>query len=94
MDEYVLAAAEVEPGTRLSLPVADVMEGEATTVTFRVGDRERVEVPAGTFETLRVDAEGGPQPVTLFIREEAPRFLVRQEWADVPISLELTGVAA
>jgi hypothetical protein len=50
-----------------------------------------VEVPAGTFETYRVQVSG-EQPMTLHLRRDAPHVLVKQELAGMPIMLELQSM--
>lgn len=91
MDEYLLAATALSPGKRLSVPMVDLAEGGITSVTFRVAeDPEVVEVPAGSFEVLRVHVAGGPAPQDLLVRREAPHVVIRQEFRGRPLTLELT----
>jgi hypothetical protein len=92
MDEYVLAAAELGEGRSITVPVFSVMSGNVTNVTYRVTAAEEVTVPAGTFPAYRVEVSGGPQPMTLYVRREAPHILLRQEFAGAPISLELQSM--
>lgn len=89
MDEFVLAASDLSAGTRVSVPVLDIVEGGITTVTFRVEGEETVDVPAGSFESYRVRAEAEAGPATLYVRKEAPHVLVKQEYPGRPVTLEL-----
>ncbi len=49
-------------------------------------------VPAGTFTAFRVEATGGQIPMTLFLRQESPHILLKQEFAGQPVSIELQSV--
>ncbi|TVP45526.1 MAG: DUF3108 domain-containing protein [Gemmatimonadales bacterium] len=93
MDEWAMAAARLEDGTRLRIPYLDVIQGQGTVVEARVVGREEVEVPAGTFDCWRVEVTGEQGTVTLFLRAEGPHILVRQEFPGQPVALELTGVS-
>lgn len=91
MDDYLLAVEELTPGLHLSAPMLDPQGGGITSVTFQVAEEaERVEVPAGTFEALRVRVDGGPSPQTLLVRREWPHVVLRQELHGDALSLELT----
>jgi zinc protease len=88
MDQFVLAAADLTEGRTITLPMFDPASGAVSNVNFRVSGSESVTVPAGTFETLRLEASG-PQPMTLYLRGDAPHILIRQDFAGAPISLVL-----
>ncbi len=74
------------------MPVFSVMSGNVTNVTYRVTAAEEVTVPAGTFPAYRVEVTGGPQPMTLYVRRDAPHILLRQEMVGVPVTIELQSV--
>lgn len=92
MDEYVLATAELAEGRTLTLPVFNVMSGGVVNVTYRVAGTETITVPAGTFEAFRVEITGGEQPMTVYVRRQAPHLLLRQELAGVPVRIELQAM--
>src|ERR1700690_3078365 len=52
---YYLASLPLQPGNSYTFPIND--GNKTTEVTARVEAREKVKVPAGTFETVRVKAE-------------------------------------
>ena len=52
---YYLASLPLQPGNRYSFPIND--GNKATEVTARVETREKIKVPSGTFQTVRVKAE-------------------------------------
>jgi zinc protease len=91
MDPYVLAVADLREGSTLTLPVFNAMAGSVTNVTYRVSGIETVTVPAGTFSTYRVEITGA-QPMTVYVRQEAPNIVVRQEFTGMPVVVELQEV--
>ena len=58
-------------------------------VTLTVAGTERVTVPAGTFETYRVDQTGGDAPLTFYVTTAAPHRVVRITFAGQPIEMVL-----
>ena len=46
-------------------------------------------VPAGTFETYRVEQTGGEAPITLYVTTAAPHRIVRITFAGQPIEMVL-----
>ena len=52
---YYLASLPLQPGNSSSFPIND--GGKTTEVTARIEAREKIKVPAGTFQTVRVKAE-------------------------------------
>lgn len=92
MDEYVLAVADLQPGRTLTLPVFSAQSGGVVNHTARVTSTESVTVPAGTFQTYRLEVTGGQQSFTLFARQELPHIVVRQEFVGQPVILELQSI--
>ncbi len=91
MDQFVLAAADLREGRTVTLPIYDGTTGAVTNAAFRVTGIESVSVPAGTFPALRVEATGA-QPMTLYLRQQAPHVLLRQDFAGAPVSLVLQSI--
>ncbi|MDQ3555631.1 MAG: insulinase family protein, partial [Gemmatimonadota bacterium] len=92
MEQYLLATADLEAGKTITLPVFSAQSGGAGARSFRVAGTEQVVVPAGTFTAFRVEATGGQIPMTLFLRQESPHILLKQEFAGQPVSIELQSV--
>ena len=92
MDQFALAVADLEAGKTITLPVFSVQSGGVVNQTFEVTGMESVTVPAGSFETYRIEFTGGPQAGTLYVRQDAPHVVVRQELADQPVTLELQSI--
>jgi zinc protease len=91
MDAHVLTVADVREGQSITLPVFNTMTASVTNVTYRVTGTETVTVPAGTFPAYRVQIEG-PQPLTVYVRQQAPHIMLRQEFPGMPISVELQEI--
>jgi hypothetical protein len=66
------------PDARHTVTVLDESKGTILTLTLAVTGREQVTVPAGTFETYRVEQAGGEQPVTYNVDAAAGHRVVRQ----------------
>jgi zinc protease len=81
VDENLLSAAlrtlPLAPGSQHTLSVFSSSANAVQTRTFRVTAAERVTVPAGSFDVLRVESAGGPAPVTYYVTADAPRRLVK-----------------
>ena len=92
MDQFALAVADLEAGKTITLPVFSIQSGGVVNQTFEVTGTESVTVLAGSFETYRVEFAGGPQSGTLYVRQDAPHIVVRQELADQPVVLELQSM--
>ena len=92
MDQYVLAVADLQPGASFTLPVFSARSGSAVNQTFRVTGTESVTVPAGTFQTFKVEASGGEQASTIYVRQDLPHIVVKQEYAGQPISIVLQAM--
>ena len=62
---YYMASLSLQPGEAYTFPVND--GGKTSEIAARVEAREQVKVPAGTFQTVRVEAE----PVTGLLKGKA-----------------------
>lgn len=58
----------------------------------RVAAAERVEVPAGTFETYRLELATDQGEFTMWVTREAPRVLVRQAFRRRPVVVALRAM--
>jgi zinc protease len=91
MDPYLLAVADLGEGRSLTLPVFNAMTGSVSNVTYRVTGAENVTVPAGTFPAYRVEIAGA-QPMTVYVRRQAPHIMLRQEYTGMPVTVELQSI--
>lgn len=65
--------------------------GALQQMTASVTGEETVEVPAGTFETYRLEL-GGDQPMTVWVTKSAPHIVVKRELAGQPVSIVLKSM--
>ena len=89
----VLLSAPLSEGFELELPVYSPQSG-VSQLTATVTGSETVEVPAGTFETWKLEVVQGGRTVNLWITKETPRMMVKQGFAGRPIELQLQSVGA
>lgn len=89
MDGYVIEAADLAEGRSIALPIFEMMSGAVTTLTLQVAGTETVDVPAGTFAGYRVELTGGPQAMTMVVRQDAPHIMLVQEFVGAPVLIEL-----
>lgn len=92
MDQWVIAAADLQPGRTVTLPVFSPQTGGAINATFKVVGTEQVTVPAGTFQAYKVESTVGPQSMTLYLRRDAPHIGLKQEPAGQPVSIVLQAI--
>ena len=78
---YLQAFTSLAPGASLPAPAMpqDSMFGLPWSIFVRVSGPERVTVPAGTFDALRVDLKGGRPPFALNTVAE-PAYLYETVW--------------
>ena len=65
--------------------------GQVQAATVKVAGAETVEVPAGTFETYRLDLSG-EQPMTVWVARTAPHIVVRREMVQAPLEIVLKSM--
>ena len=78
---YLQAFTSLAPGASLPAPAMpqDAMFGLPWSIFVRVSGPERVTVPAGTFDAMRVDLKGGRSPFQLNTVAE-PAYLYETVW--------------
>ena len=69
-------------GQSEELVLFDLDEGNITTQTIRVVAEERLQVPAGTFDALRLELSTTQLPVTLWISKATPDRLLKLGFAN------------
>jgi zinc protease len=65
--------------------------GSVQQLTATVAGEETIEVPAGTFETYRLE-QGGPSPMTVWVTKSDPHIVVKRELAGQPVSIVLKSM--
>lgn len=92
MASWILAASDLAEGRTITIPVFSVMSNAVSNMTARVVGSEQVTVPAGTFDTWKVEMAGGDAPATLYLRKTAPHIVVKQVLTAQPVSIELQSM--
>jgi zinc protease len=92
METWALAVSDLAAGKVVTLPIFNPRSGSVTPVTLTVSGSESVTVPAGTFDTWKVDIAGGDNATTVWVRKDAPHYVVKQTVAGQPVSIELQSI--
>ena len=77
------------PSAKFSFPYFIGTENAARTATLSVAGTEKVTVPAGTFDTYKVEMTGGKVPTTYYVEVAAPHRLVRMVPGGQPVEVVL-----
>ena len=75
-------------GAKINVPVFQSGKGTVVPFTLTVSGAESVKVPAGTFDTWKVELGGGEQPTTMWVEKVTNR-IVKIALAGTPIELHL-----
>jgi zinc protease len=86
---FLLPALPLAIGKTFTLNVFDGGKGQAKTVQIKVSDGGSVTVPAGTFDTYRLDVSGGQVPTVFYVAKGTPRRIVKIELVGAPLVFEL-----
>lgn len=93
LDESVLPALVASfvwrDGATYSLPVFVGAAGRTFTATLAATGREKVTVPAGSFDAWKIVYAGTPQAMTIWVSTAAPHRVVKLAIDAQPVSLEL-----
>jgi hypothetical protein len=92
----VMAFKEYVEGREFKFHVYDPGTGNSL-VSVRIGKSEKIVVPAGSFETVRIsyriDKRSGAETYEVFVTKQAPRFMVKEKFPNGSVTelLELTN---
>ena len=86
---HLIGALDLEVGAETPLRVFNAFEGRVRGRTVRVVGEEEITVPAGTFQTLRVEIDGGEPSHILWVATDAPRRVVKMELVGHPWIYEM-----
>jgi hypothetical protein len=75
-------------GKSFTIPVFSSGQGTTTMMTAKVVGAESVTVPAGTFDTWKLEISGGPVPVQFWVSKAQPR-VVKLGFGGAPMAFEL-----
>ena len=88
--DLAMAVTDFEDAGEMTLSVL-TSAGAVQPMTLTVAGEETVEVPAGTFETYRLDLSG-QQPQTVWVTKADPHIVVKREVVGQPASIVLTSM--
>jgi zinc protease len=92
MEPFAAVVSDLAAGKVISLPVFSARSGSVSNVTLTVSGSESVTVPAGTFDTWKVDIAGGENGTTVWVRKDMPHWVVKQTVAGQPVTIELRSI--
>ena len=87
--QALIGAMQLVPGRDYFIEAFDASSNSRTQYRLSVSLGGAVTVPAGTFDTLRVERTGGSAPATIYVSRDFPHRLVRMELIGVPVVMEL-----
>jgi len=85
----IIPALPLAVGETFNLNVFESGKGLAKVIQVKVSEGGGVTVPAGTFQTFRLDISGGQLPTVFFVAKDTPRRIVRIELIGAPLVFEL-----
>jgi predicted Zn-dependent peptidase len=88
MLELALRMLDLEEGADYTFPVYDVQGGGLVNAHTEVLGVETIEVPAGTFDTYKVEVQQGGQRYQVFLEVESPHRLVKTFMMDQGLTME------
>jgi len=85
----IIPALPLAVGETFNLNVFESGKGQAKVIQVKVSEGGAVTVPAGTFQTFRLDVSGGQLPTVFFVAKDTPRRIVKIELIGAPLVFEL-----
>jgi zinc protease len=85
----LIPALPLIAGQTINLGVFESGKGQSKIVQLKVSDGGSVTVPAGTFQTFRLDVSGGQVPIAMYVAKDTPRRIVKIEFVGAPFVFEL-----
>jgi hypothetical protein len=85
--QAILPALKWAPGAKHVMNVFQSGKGTAITMTAAVAGEEKVTVPAGEFDTYKVEVTGGEQPTTFYLTKDSPHRIMKVTIAGAPIEI-------
>jgi hypothetical protein len=85
----IATALPLTAGQTFNLTVFESGKNRSSIMQIKVSDGGAVTVPAGTFQTLRLEISGGQVPIVLSVAKDTPRRIVKIEVVGAPLMFEL-----
>ncbi len=86
---HLIGGYDLAVGAEIPLRVFNAYEGRVRGRTVRVTAEEEVTVPAGTFQTVRVEIDGGEPSHVLWVAVDPPHRVVKMELLGQPWVYEM-----
>ena len=85
----IITALPLADGQTFNVGVFESGQNRTTIMQVKVSDGGAVTVPAGTFQTFRLDIAGGQAPIIMSVAKDTPRRIVKIEIVGAPLQFEL-----
>jgi zinc protease len=85
----VFPALPLAAGRTFNLSVFESGKGQVKLVQVKVSDGGSVIVPAGSFDSFKLDVTGGQVPTTFYVSKATPRRIVKIEFVGAPFIFQL-----
>jgi hypothetical protein len=85
----IFPALPLAAGQTFNLPVFESGKGQVKVIQVKVSDGGTVIVPAGSFDSFKLDVTGGQVPTTFYVSRATPRRIVKIEFVGAPFIFQL-----
>jgi predicted Zn-dependent peptidase len=85
----VFPALALAAGRTFNLNVFESGKGQVKVIQVKVSDGGTVIVPAGSFDSFKLDVTGGQVPTTFYVSKATPRRIVKIEFVGAPFIFQL-----
>lgn len=85
----IIPALPLAAGQTFNVSVFESGQNRSTVMQIKVSDGGAVTVPAGTFQTFRLEIAGGQVPIIMSVAKDTPRRIVKIEFVGAPFLFEL-----
>ena len=91
-DLYLLRTLPLREGYEVILPILNTSDGSVTDIKVWVEGREKINVPAGTFDCFKVITQAGDAKQTHWFSVDSPFYPVKHDISNVIEALELVSI--
>ena len=85
----IFPALPLAAGRTFNLNVFESGKGQVKVIQVKVSDGGTVIVPAGSFDSFKLDVTGGQLPTTFYVSRATPRRIVKIEFVGAPFIFQL-----
>lgn len=91
--EFAIGCLPLAVGKTYRFPVVDSQTGSLQTVRVKILEMVTLDTPAGSFNTYKVRVQRPAGEAFMYVGEDAPHILVKQEVPAQAMSIELKSLA-